>query len=194
MQNLALLSTHPLHALLKDATGQAHRQLEHALALLDEPLSEGRIVAALRLFRAFHHSWEPALADRLGDAAFTDPRRRAHHAAHDLRVLTGEAGLSDSWPEAAALCDEADAALGSLYVMEGSTLGGKVIGARLQHAPWWPAGGLRYFDAHGALNGPLWRETLARIQRDALQPQRVAEGAVRTFELLRAAVPAPQPA
>ena len=176
-----------LHSLLKDATAPAHDRLEQTLALLREPFSKRRLVAVLRGFAAFHAGWEPALAASMEDEAFTAPRRRAAWAADDLRVLGAEADAAsvDAWPEAPALCRTRDAALGSLYVMEGSTLGGKVIAARLARASWWPAAGLRYFSPHGGSAAAMWRQTLARIERDAVTPEAVVQGALATFELLQ---------
>lgn len=178
-----------LHARLREATAQAHAQLESLLGLLDSPMSYARFVAVLMRFHGFHRIWEPALAHALGDAQFTVPRRRLLLIEHDLRALDIDdldIEVLPVVPEAAQLCRTLDAALGSLYVMEGSTLGGRVITRRLlEDADWCPEEGLLYFHPYGDLTGERWRQTLALL--DSVPPERheaVVEGALETFALL----------
>lgn len=184
-----------LHVRLRTATAAAHADLERALALLDPPPSRTRLVTLLQRFHAFHRAWEPALANRLQDPAFTAPRRRLALIEHDLRRLgvpSKAIGREPDCSEAADLCATFDGALGSLYVMEGSTLGGRVIARRLDGTDAWPEGGLRYFDPHGEHTGARWRETLERIETASADPEAVVASAVRTFERLREAlVPVP---
>lgn len=178
-----------LHARLREATAHAHQQLESLLGLLDSPMNYTRFVAVLMRFHGFHRVWEPALERTLGDAAFTTPRRRLILIEHDLRALDIDDLDIESLPtvpEAAQLCRTLDGALGSLYVMEGSTLGGRVITRRLlEDADWCPEEGLLYFHPYGDLTGERWRQTLALL--DLVPAERhdaVVEGALETFALL----------
>lgn len=178
-----------LHARLREATSQAHEQLESLLGLLDSPMSYTRFVAVLMRFHGFHRVWEPALEQALGNDSFTVPRRRLSLIEHDLRALDIDdldIEVLPVVPEAAQLCRTLDGALGSLYVMEGSTLGGRVITRRLmEDADWCPEEGLLYFHPYGDLTGERWRQTLALLE--LAPPERheaVVDGALETFALL----------
>ena len=65
--------------------------------------------------------------------------------------------------------------------MEGSTLGGQVIGRALRASG---VEGLLYFDGRGREAGPLWRELRRRIDGSAA-PERVVAAATATFDALR---------
>jgi heme oxygenase len=79
-----------------------------------------------------------------------------------------------------------EAALGSLYVMEGSTLGGQVISRILDRSPDL-IGRVRYFDPYGPRTGAMWRAFRAGLRgRVAAGADRrsIVAAAVQTFELL----------
>jgi heme oxygenase len=76
--------------------------------------------------------------------------------------------------------------LGSVYVMEGSTLGGQVIGKALRSATWVPEGGLRYFNPYGPRTGAMWRNFCVALDAvSASAAQEVICGARDSFALLR---------
>lgn len=176
----------PLILELRQATAAAHERLEHALDLLSEPLSRARFAHVLSRFHGFHRVWEPAMADTLADPAMFAPRRRLSHLEADLERL----GVD---PSALPVCDDAArlaqgaGAIGSLYVMEGSTLGGQVIARALAKADWAPEGGLSYFQPYGARTGVMWRAF--GDYADARTPPQdrgaVVSRAVETFDVLR---------
>lgn len=165
---------------LRGDTAEAHARLESELDLLRD-LSRPRVAAVLRRFAAFHAGWEPAVARLLDEPALWEPRRRLPALEHDLASLgVSPPGPEEAWPAPAWLHDRA-AAWGSLYVLEGSTLGGQVIGRALHEAG---IDGLRYFDGRGREAGPLWRELRRRL--DALpEAEPVAAAARSTFDALR---------
>ena len=85
--------------------------------------------------------------------------------------------------------------LGALYVLEGSTLGGRLIARHLQ-----PTFGFRdgkgdaYFRGHGDQTGALWREITAAIAAlpEGDSPE-VIEAAKRTFDAFRTVLAPLQP-
>lgn len=182
-----------LHKQLRGATTAAHVALEDALDLLRPPLERERFVRLLRRWHAFHAAWQPALGTQL-PRAITAPRDRLGALASDLHALGCELAKIDriaAHAPAAALCETRAAALGSLYVIEGSTLGGRVVAGALAAAPWLPPGGLRSFDPYGADCATRWRETLGFIAHADEPPRWIVDSALRTFELLREWLPAP---
>jgi heme oxygenase (biliverdin-IX-beta and delta-forming) len=181
-----------LRARLRDATAPAHQRLEAALDLLAEPCERSRFVEVLERFRGFHAAWEPALALALpDDAALLVDRRKLALIDVDLLALGRPRERIEALPEpafAAALCRMPASALGSLYVLEGSTLGGKFISRRLREiaGSWLPEAGLRYFDPYGDASGSRWRETLARLEAaPTAQWPGIEAGAIATFEGLQ---------
>ena len=76
----------------------------------------------------FWRGWEPQVSALMRDEAFLEPRRRLHLLTADLAALGLSADARDALPlcPLTPLADDMEA-LGSMYVLEGSTLGGRVI-------------------------------------------------------------------
>jgi heme oxygenase (biliverdin-IX-beta and delta-forming) len=173
-----------LHARLREATRAAHEALERDLDWEARVATLPGYRALLERLRGFHAAYEPAIGAALADSAFFDPRRRLPALDADLRALDGAA--PDPLPAPALpRLDGPGAALGALYVLEGSTLGGAVIGrhvARL-HGEDVP---LAYYAGRGRDTGPLWRGFRERL--DGL-PEAEAAAAfaagIATFEAMR---------
>lgn len=169
---------------LRAATRPAHDRLEGTLGLLDEGLDRDAYRAVLERFHGFWRDWEPAVAALLDDPALTGPRRRLHLLQADLASLGVPPAAVARLPSCSPLpLHDAAAALGSLYVMEGSTLGGRVIQRHVERRL--GAVGCRYFSGYGDQTGAMWRSFLARLdQAPAADADRIIAGAVATFERL----------
>jgi len=186
-------SVKPLDLLaeLRAQTAEAHTRLEHGLDLLREPLERRRFIHLLERFHGFHAVWEPRVARVMSkEAAFLAPRRRTHLAVRDLMALGRSKRDVAELPlclAAARLVSSPAAAIGSLYVLEGSTLGGQIISRRLQDARWLPADGLGYFDPYGPATGTMWRHF--RIWAESASkhgsPDAIVAAAVATFQTLQ---------
>ncbi len=192
----------PLRERLRRETAAAHARLESHLDLLQSPPRPAHLRRVLAGFLGFHRVWEPSLAARLEAPDFTTPRERATLLIADLQAL----GLSDTeiaaLPDCAAaagLCEGRGRSLGSLYVMQGSTLGGRVISRHLGGACALPPEGLQYFDPHGPKTGSMWAESLHWIgELGQAESDAAVAGALDTFDLLlhwlpAAALPDPAP-
>lgn len=175
-----MLAEGSLRDLLRAGTQAEHERLDSGLDLTAPGLSAGRYRRVLERFHGFWEGWEPRLAEELGDEALFGPRRRLHLLREDLRALGAD-------PEGLPLCPPPPIrghaeAMGSLYVMEGSTLGGRVILKRLEGLGL-PAGSCGYFAGHGARTGTMWTDFLRRLEgeRDSAA---VLRGAKATFATL----------
>lgn len=170
---------------LRDATKSAHASLEGALGLLDDHLDLDAYRLLLERFYGFWHGWQPQVAALLQDEAFLEPRRRLHLLAADLATL----GVS---PHAVGMLPlrpmpplrDAAEALGSLYVMEGSTLGGRTIERHVERCLGLSSrSGCTYFAGYGATTGVMWQSFLARLDEQPMRDAgRLAAGAGATFE------------
>lgn len=192
-----------LLAELKSATADLHARVEAAMPSLDELATPAGYAAALRALHGFHASWEPAIwrTPGVAEAGMDDGRRKLPLLEADLRAL----GIPPCDPAAppAGLAGTAEA-LGALYVLEGATLGGRIIHRRVA-GPLGvtPARGAAYYHGYGDGTGERWKAFGAAVSRWAEgndAAPRVVDGAVACFAALEAwlAVPgvlhAPVPA
>lgn len=172
-------------ARLRAATRLAHDRLEAETGLMSRPFDRAAYRRQLERFHGFWQGWQPAVATLLRDEEFLRPRRRLHLLAADLLSL----GLAPDAIAALPACRPpelgcAAAAMGSLYVMEGSTLGGRLILRHVERHLGLSGGG-SYFTGYGDRTGAMWRSFLARLdQWPAAEAERIVCGAKATFEQL----------
>lgn len=181
-------STQPetLHARLRAATAEAHDALERDLDWQGRVATLDGYRVLLARLRGFHAVYEPAIATGLSDETFLAPRRRLAALDADLSALGLDAAARAALPAPPAprLAGEG-AAFGALYVLEGSTLGGLVIGRHVGglHGEGVP---LAYYAGRGREAGPLWRTFRERLDGLAAGQEAAAFAAgVATFEAMR---------
>lgn len=166
---------------LRQATAAAHERLHHLPGLAD--LQAGTIgrddyAALLRRLLVFYRAVESVLAaapSLLPYGVDLAERRRSPLLLEDLAFLGAPA---EPLPAAPSLPvpGSAAAALGMLYVIEGSTLGGRELARRLDHLlPADSTAGRRFLSGHGARHGAMWREFCAALDRCGDTPERRAD-------------------
>jgi heme oxygenase len=178
-----------LLARLRDRTRTHHDAVERELGLLDRPWTAYQYRALLRRFLGYYDPLEgriEAAADwpHLG---FDWPRRRKvplvlrdlWSAGDTPEVVAGLPRCLDL-PGVGGLPQ----ALGCLYVLEGATLGGRVITRHLSAVP--GLVGFSFFSSYGDEVGPMWRAfgefLTARAGGD---DEAVVVAACETFTTLR---------
>ncbi len=186
----------PVLVSLRRATRNRHTTLE-GLIRLYPPLSHQRYLDALRGLGLFHSSWEPRI-----DAALELPLRhwfatRSRHRLlqRDLRQL--QVG-SDEDRRTGSACEQAvsridlagaAATFGSLYVLEGSALGGQVIARSAREMlGLGPDNGAAYFNGHDAHTAARWAEFRllleAQVGPSRAACQQACDAACTTFDAL----------
>ena len=147
---------------LRTETAAEHQAVEEVLGLLDAGLTRDRLVDALTRMHGFWLAAEAGLdgwADgHPADATTVDwaRRRRAHLFAADLAALGAAPGADQARPPLPPVADT-DQALGRLYVLEGSSLGGVLIDRHLASLPQLAdAGRLSCFSPYGEQTGAMW--------------------------------------
>lgn len=159
--------------LLRTGTAAEHEDVERTLDLLDPQLDRARLTGVLTRMHGFWRAAEAGLDDWAarfpGDAESVTwaARRRSGLFAADLDTLG--AALDEGEPALPPVPDT-DAALGRLYVLEGSTLGGTFIDRHLTGLPTLAGVRLRAFSPYGTATGAMWH-AFRRVTRD-----RVARG------------------
>ena len=144
-------------------------------------------------FYRFHQDWEPMAARALGDRAeWFDERRKLQFLEADLRFFGKspvDVSSSQSCAQLHAVTNETDA-LGSMYVLEGSTLGGQLVGRFLEKNLSLSDGrGYSYFLSYGDRVGVMWRQFGARLVEHVSDPlgplaDRLVAAADETFRQL----------
>ena len=198
---------------LREATRAEHDATEALMPLMGPELTRGMYVAVLGMLYPLVLSWEEwaAVSAPEGLRGLVGRRRRVPLLAADLAALGAkpDAGRSAGVDWNAVLegpnghpksdPDRVAAFLGALYVMEGSTLGGRYIARHDQDVLGLEPGvGNAYFRGHGEATGALWREVQEQIS--AVREDRaglVIGAARRAFawfgEVLRAGETAAEP-
>ena len=188
------LSSETALAELRLTTRAEHDRIEHILRL-EEPMPLERYAAIVCGFDAFLRTWEPrihaALPERLQPWFRT--RRRGGFASADVEWLrsVAEVAAPPANAHAAATLPLADLpdVLGSLYVIEGSALGGRVIAPRLKRTLGLDQGrGASYFHGFGGESGAMWSNfrVLAALEigESSRDTVRACQSAKRTFAAL----------
>lgn len=181
------MQTSVAHERLRAATRDAHRHLEDELDSIEQLASiEGRRRLAPRYLSL--QLYADALLERWpveGSGSDAPDRRRADRIRADLRAL----GVAPTAPPEPPPVSTAAQALGFLYVVEGSTLGGRLI-LREIAARGADLTGLAFLDPYGARTGAAWRGFLDLLDREVgTAPDRLAEaeqGAIAGFAYARA--------
>jgi heme oxygenase (biliverdin-IX-beta and delta-forming) len=169
------------HARLKAATAAAHERVErHARIVerLGDRLQQGALLSG---FYALHAQVEAAAAPWLADHPGLDfvARRRTPLLEEGLAQL----GVTPPEIGDALTAGSPAEALGLLYVVEGATLGGKVIRKSLAASGGDPAE-FDFLDPYGEATGSRWRAFLAVLDEVAdPDVDDAVGGALRGFRL-----------
>lgn len=139
-----------------------------------------RAIAMLVGFHGLVPVLEPALAAELGPD-WTAGRDKSAILKADLIELGLDPATLPICADAAQLVSNRAGALGVLYVLEGSTLGGNLIAKALRKVPAWPAGRPTYFHPYGENTGAMWRRFVLMLDAEPVDRDAVIAGANRTF-------------
>lgn len=152
---------------LRAGTRQTHEDLEkEMLPFIKGATNADEYARLLHLFYGYYHPLEQGISRYLDESILPDiaDRRKAGWILNDLRAMnrSGEI-LEDS--NAPLIQSRADA-LGAMYVMEGSSLGGKVISKMIADNLNYPDhSALSFFYGYGGQTGVRWKEFLAVLDR-----------------------------
>jgi len=179
---------------LKQATAALHTLAESAMPSLDELAQLDVYTRCLSDMHKFYGAWEPTIWRTAGVSEAVpdgDARRKLPLLDSDLRAL-GQPADDDESSEVASSAAVANTgeALGALYVLEGATLGGRVI---LRHIAE-PLGlsldaGLAFFHGYGACTGQMWTAFGRSLQRwadDGGDQEAAVVGATNCFTAFEA--------
>jgi len=179
-------------AALKSATQHEHEALDKALDLMNPEIDATTYRRQLEAFFGIYAPMEHALAAVEGwsEHGIDLPSRcKAEALRADLVTL----GVEN--PDALPMCQTLPSlpglatAFGSLYVLEGASLGGRLISRHVEKQfNYTAAHGARYFNGYGARTGEMWMTFRSAVDTYGGEPGRQDEmivGALATFVAFR---------
>jgi heme oxygenase (biliverdin-IX-beta and delta-forming) len=175
---------HHLHERLRSQTRSLHDDAERALDLEARLSSIEAYCCLLHSLWQLHAGYEAAFGDQPWSSARIDfePRRRSNMLLADLSIL-GDSTVT-AMPSSVPMHGIFDA-IGCLYVIEGSTLGGQIIFQRIRERLGAKAdGAASFFRGYGPETGGMWRALIAAINTTpayGADADAMEAGARRTF-------------
>ena len=191
MQTETAIQNDSILAQLKARTAHQHQATEATVDLMREDFSLDDYRHLLVKFYAFYQLFE----DKMREALKHNPIDFNHHERlntpkilADLKSLgMSESEISQIEPtnDLPAL-DSRENIFGSLYVIEGSTLGGQVISRHLkQKFDLDETNGAAFFSGYGKDTGKMWngyRESVTNFAESGANAEEIITGANETFE------------
>lgn len=174
---------------IRSETQKWHERAESLIPILSDGFSHDAYCRLLERFFGFYFGFESAVVRvEAVREILPDWRERLHvpRLEEDLRWL----GYSDTRLRALPLCrdlpkvDSSAAAMGGLYVSEGSTLGGQIISRHLAKSlRVFSGAGATFFCGHGEKTGTMWRKYTSALCAVATPENKreIVEASVDTF-------------
>lgn len=184
-----MLSSFDVFRSLKTGTWNIHQQIEQRTPIFD-PAFE--LADYVRLLERFYGFWTPLEIKLSQIPDLRDPvldlpgRLKSHLLQADLRFLGSDPTLLPHCRNLPAT-DTFERGLGSLYVLEGSTLGGQLISRRIDsHLNLRNSLGGSFFYSYGETVGQRWSEFRSFMTAHATPANSVeiVNAARQTFECL----------
>lgn len=183
---------------LRTDTAEAHRQIEnndYARSMMNQSMTLSQYTEYLKLFYGFlrpleQHAISSGLPQQLG--LDMDIRGKTALLEQDLLHFGVTREQLDTLPLCDRLPDISTPArlIGSMYVIEGSTLGGQIITKQLmKFLPVEPGAGISYFHGYGQETREQWqsfRELVVHSSQSPQEQQEIVDAARQTFQLLDA--------
>lgn len=148
-------------ARLKQETKTYHEQLEanpYARAMSEGTLTREAYSEMLGRFYGYYRPIEAQLVAMSPIDA--SARLKTHLLAKDLQLLGCDAESLPLCPDVPQLHTPARA-LGTMYVLEGATLGGQIITRQLKRFDLTPENGVSFFNSYGDRVGEMWKAFIA---------------------------------
>jgi heme oxygenase len=172
---------------LRDCTSEIHRRIEERVPVFRSDFARADYVRLIELFYGFWGPLEAELSrsDFLREESLDlGGRLKGALLQKDLRFLGRDPASVPRCGKLPAV-DTFQRGLGCLYVMEGSTLGARIISRRLEeHLQLADGSGASFFNAYGAGTGRNWNAfrsyVIARVTVE--DSTEIVTAAQQTFE------------
>jgi heme oxygenase len=170
---------------IRASTGNEHQQLEATLLpYIDKISNKEDYSALLRAFYGYIHPVQEKIMLQIDKTLVPgiEDRRHAKLLLLDLEAMddAGEPVLCQELPA----INSHTSAMGALYVLEGSTLGGKII-SKMIAGKLNGAASLQFFNGYGEKTGSMWKEFITQLQQNDHPDHNgiIVESVRKTFSL-----------
>ena len=175
--------TAPVAQIVKHRTTLLHEEVEQFfLPQLKGIQSVSDYAAILRMFYGFFQQVEEQIQAHIASVDLADiaQRRTASFVLQDLQAL-GIAEVPAKCTDLPLITNTSQA-FGALYVLEGSTLGGRVITKMLSSHPHVsiPADALHFFSGYGEQTGKMWTG-FVHVLNEQENAEAISAAACQTF-------------
>lgn len=161
---------------LKEETKNNHQILEKALVShLKAALTVQQYVNLLKLFYGYFGGLESLINNAIDTHSLPDSaeRRKTKAIADDITGLGGTVPIKATGNALPRITNHLEA-LGALYVIEGSTLGGKIISKMMQKQLGLTDKGLSFFSSYGDSTEAMWNSFKEALDSQAKNPEQEA--------------------
>ena len=167
---------------LKESTQPSHQALEKKMvALIRTIKTREDYVEFLRLMYGYYSALEGRVQEYLSDSEMNS-RRKSDRLLDDIQHFE-DSETPELCSQLPPICSHADA-LGAMYVIEGSTMGGKIIAKMIEgQAGISGPSGFTFFYGYGEETAKMWDEFKAFLNRpfDEMEKLNLILTANRTF-------------
>lgn len=180
----------PIALALREATKGIHERLGRALPLTNAELTLDAYRDVIEAYYGFLAPLETRLAVAASKSDGLVPmrgREKLWRLRQDLRALGSTDGRIEALPRCTWVPEVSTVprALGCLYVVEGATLGGRIVARAVgEHLGLGPSTGATFFDGYGPATGAMWRSFLDCLKACTTSRDEAVEAAVDTFAAL----------
>jgi heme oxygenase len=191
MKPETVINNDSILAQLKSRTAHQHQATETTVNLMRDDYTLDDYRNLLTRFYAFYKPFEEKMRESLGKNPINfnhDERLNTPKLAADLKSLgmsEDEISQIKDFDDLPAL-DSKERIFGSLYVIEGSTLGGQVISRHLKQTfDLDETKGAAFFSGYGKDTGKMWneyREAVTNFAENGADREEIIAGANETFE------------
>lgn len=178
----------PLSEYLKENTRQFHDDVEakfQSQKIFDKSYSLNDYRQILWFNYLFHLNFENKAFEAISDETAKELNLEARRKIHLLEIDLKNLDMETAEPEDFAVRSEAEA-LGILYVMEGSSLGGNVIKKQLSQNPEFGSTVFHFFGCYGEKTGEFWKNFKETLDNKFSENQygEVLNGAKKAYQFL----------
>ncbi len=191
MQPETAIQDDSILAQLKARTAHQHSQTEDGVDLMRDDFTLDEYRKLLVRFYSFYKSYEEKVSDALRQNPLDFNHAERLNTPRLIADLTS-LGMSESDISQIAsvsdlpALDSGEQIFGSLYVIEGSTLGGQYISRHLkQKFDLDETNGAAFFSGYGKDTGKMWngfRESITAFAETSANKEEIIGGAIETFE------------
>jgi len=173
---------------LKEKTAVYHKEIEDKLEsnkLFNSTFTDKNYYKMLQVNHIFLKSYEDSIKEFLNEKDLENLALTKLNKLSLIQQDINELGLEElNVPKQFELQNRAEA-IGALYVIEGSMLGGNVIAKTLKKYPFLENKSFIYFGHYGENLGQIWKTFIGYINQEFTteeEQQQVFEGAKKAYE------------